>query len=149
MTPHGDAHLGDAHLGDALSALLDGELSSEEELAAEGHLGGCETCTAEFEEVRAVRASIRSLPPQPPPFGFVERLARPHHVSGRRRRRRVGLAALTATAAASFAALFLAAPANAPVSPQMTRLVEAHATSSSGDPISQLAPVGVPVSFRR
>jgi hypothetical protein len=62
---------------------------------------------------------------------------------------RVGAAALGVSAAAALAVLFLSSPTNAPVSPQMTRLVEAHATSSSGDPISQLAPIGVPVSFQR
>jgi anti-sigma factor RsiW len=137
------------HLGDGLSALLDGELSAEEEVMARAHLAVCEACAGELEGERAVRSSLRALPSEQPPFGFVERLARPHHVSGRRRRWRVGVAALGASAAASFVVLFLSSPVNAPVSPQMTRLVEAHATSASGDPISQLTPIGVPVSFQR
>ncbi|HEX8770801.1 MAG TPA: zf-HC2 domain-containing protein [Acidimicrobiales bacterium] len=140
---------GGPHLGDALSALLDGALSAEEEPAVSAHLAQCEVCTADLEGIRAVRSRLRALPPEEPPFGFVERLVRPHHVGGRRRRLRVGAAALGVSAAAALAVLFLSSPTNAPVSPQMTRLVEAHATSSSGDPISQLAPIGVPVSFQR
>jgi anti-sigma factor RsiW len=139
----------EAHLSDALSALLDGELSAEEAPAVRAHLAACAACATELGALRAVRSSLRSLPPEEPPFGFVERLARPHHVGGRRRRWRVGVATLSATAAASLAVLLVSAPANAPVSPQMTRLVEAHATSASGDPISQLTPIGVPVSFQR
>jgi len=137
------------HLGEALSALLDGELSPAEESAASAHLAACAQCTGELDGLRSVRSLVRDLPPQPPPFGYLDRLTRPHHPTGRRRRRRVGVAALTATAAASFGVLLLSSPVDAPVSPQMVRMVEAHATSASGDPISQLAPVGVPVTFRR
>ncbi|HUQ63521.1 MAG TPA: zf-HC2 domain-containing protein [Acidimicrobiales bacterium] len=138
-----------SHLDDALSALLDGELSAEEEALARTHLAACAACAGELEGLRSVRSVVRGLPPEPPPFGFLDRLSRPHHPTGRRRRRRVGLAALAATATASFGVLLLSSPADAPVSPQMVRLVEAHATSASGDPISQLAPVGVPITFRR
>jgi anti-sigma factor RsiW len=137
------------HLGDALTALLDGELSAEEAPAVDAHLAACAVCAAELDALGAVRSGLRALPPEEPPFGFVERLARPHHVRGRRRRWRVGVAALGASAAASLAVLLVSSPTNAPVSPQMTRLVEAHATSASGDPISQLTPIGVPVSFQR
>lgn len=138
------------HLGDGLSALLDGELTPEQETAARAHLAVCAPCATELDGLRAVRATVRQLPAAEPPFGFVERLARPHHPTGYRRRRRIGMAALAATAAASVGVLLLSSPVNAPVSPQMTRLVESHAaSSSSGDPISQLAPAGVPVTFHR
>ncbi|MDQ6910828.1 MAG: zf-HC2 domain-containing protein, partial [Actinomycetota bacterium] len=95
------------HLGDALSALLDGELSAEEAAPVGAHLAVCEVCTRDLEAERAVRSRLRGLPPQQPPSGFVERLARSHHVAGRRRRCRVGVAVLGATAAASFAVLVL------------------------------------------
>lgn len=147
------------HLGDELSALLDRELSAEEEAAARAHLAMCDACSAELEGIGRVRAGLRALPPAQPPFGFLERLTPYEHAPRRQdrraspvlnRRRRVGLAALAATAAASFGILLLSPPPDAPVSPQMTRLVQAHsAASSSGDPISQLAPMGVPVSFGR
>lgn len=66
-------------------------------------------------------------------------------------RRRVGVAALAASAAAGVALLGLAPPREEPVSPSVARLVEAHATGASveGDPVSRLAPLGVPVSLRR
>lgn len=138
-----------SHLGDAITALLDGELSATEETAARAHLATCSACLEELDGLRSIRSLVRGLPPQPPPSGFLDRMARPHHPAGRRRRRRVGVATLVATAAASFGVLLLSSPVDAPVSPQMVRMVEAHATSASGDPISQLAPVGVPVTFRR
>jgi hypothetical protein len=65
--------------------------------------------------------------------------------------RRLGMAALAGSAAAALAVVGLATPREAPVSPSVARLVEAHATGASleGDPVSRLAPLGVPVNFRR
>ena len=154
MTGPGD------HLGDALSGLLDGELSVAAEAAARQHVDACDDCALELERVQAARAWVRNLPPVEPPFGFYERLLRDE---GRRfrpagwpvgapiRRRVPAVAALTASAAAAMTLLYTAAPSESPVSPPVNQFIEAHATGASvgSDPLSGLAPIGVPVSFPR
>jgi anti-sigma factor RsiW len=141
------------HLGDLLSAVLDGELSRSAAAAATLHLSSCPTCAAELEDVRTAQVWVRALPTVEPPFGFLDRLALEPPDAGRRRLppRWVGVAALAASAAAAFGLLGIAPPREAPVSPSVNRMVEAQATGASfaGDPLSRLAPIGVPVTFTR
>ena len=142
------------HLGDVLSGLLDGELSPSAEGSARRHLASCEQCSAHLEDVRTARAWVRALPAAEPPFGFLERLVLDPAVTAGPRAwgsRRVALAALAGSAAAAVGLLGLAPPRDTPVSPSVGRFVEAHATgaSLSGDPLSRLAPIGVPITFRR
>jgi anti-sigma factor RsiW len=149
---HGSAAAGGRHLGDLLSALLDGELSRSAEGAAHAHLATCPSCRAELEDVRMAQTWVRRLPPAEPPFGFLERLAiEPPDESRRPSPRWVSVAAVAASAAAAVGLLGLAPPREAPVSPRVDRMVEAHATgaSLSSDPLSRLAPIGVPITFRR
>ncbi len=138
------------HLGDVLSGLLDGELAADEEAAARAHLSRCPDCAAELDATRAVRVTLRALPPVEPPFGFYERMRLSPGPWWRDHRRTVA-AALAGSAAAS--ALFLGAstPPEQPVSPSVATLIEAHATSASvnGDVLSTLTPAGVPVSYGR
>ena len=147
MSPHG-------HLGDLLSGLLDGELSSEAEASARRHLAACHDCAVELQAVQTARAWVRDLPAVDPPFGFYERLLREDRRSPAplpwwlQNRRRAGIAAFTASAAAAAVLLGVASPGESPVSPPVNRLVEAHATAAS-DPLSGMAPVAVPVSFAR
>jgi hypothetical protein len=88
-----------------------------------------------------------------PPLGFLDRLTAepPADVVRRLSPRWTGVAAVAASAAAALVLLGLAPPREAPISPPVGRLVEAHAAgaSLSGDPLSRLAPIGVPVTFRR
>lgn len=143
------------HLGDALSGLLDGELPGRVEASARSHLSACPDCADELGLVGAARTWVRALPEVEPPFGFYERLLRDDPEVARWRRawssRRVGVAALAASAAAAVALLGLGPSHEAPVSPPVGRLVEAHAAGASfgSDPLSRLAPIGVPVTFRR
>ena len=150
------------HLGDALSGLLDGELSPAAEVAARQHVAACHDCALELERVQMARSWVRDLPPVEPPFGFYERLLREDRNLHRWRAAprwpwhsaspmRVRVAALTASAAAAVTLLGVASPSEPPVSPPVNRLVEAHATGASlgSDPLSGLAPIGVPVSFQR
>ena len=135
------------HAGDALSALLDGELSTAEEAEVRAHVATCDECRAELAATERMRAVVRALPSLDLPPIVVERA----RWVGRTRRpsRLAGVAAAAAAVAAS--ALFVAAGAGreAPVSPEMGRLVEVHATSgANGDPVSQLTPAAVPASFR-
>jgi hypothetical protein len=99
---------------------------------------------------------VISFGPRRPATAFGPR--RPATAFGPRRpaanpsfRRRAGVAALTVSAAAAVALVGIAPPRDAPVAPPVARLVEAHATGASveGDPLSRLAPLGVPVSFGR
>ncbi len=159
-TPFGRGRFGGrSHLGDSLSALLDGELSPGEQEVARAHLAACPSCAEELSAVGQARSWVRGLPQVDPPFGFYERmlLDRPLPAAafagvplGARPslRRRAGLAALGA-AAAAVTVLGVGSPAARPVNPSMPQLVKAHATSASvgADLLSKLAPMGVPVSF--
>ena len=141
----------DGHLGDALSALLDGELTSRAADGARAHLAACQACSDELAAVGEARAWVRSLPPVEPPADFYERLrAAPSAAVVALRPRRVGVAVLAASAAACLTFLGLASPQEPATAPPVARLVEAHATAvGTGDPLSQLVSAGVPVSFRR
>lgn len=55
-----------SHLAEIISALLDGELEVPEAAAAEQHLADCAACRIEYEEVRAGREAVRSLPEREP-----------------------------------------------------------------------------------
>jgi anti-sigma factor RsiW len=134
------------HAGDLLSAMLDGELTPGEERGVRAHLEECAGCRRELHLIGEARTLVRALPPVAPPFGFFERMLRPGG-----RWARAGVAALAAGAAASVAVMSLAAPREAPVSPQVGRFVDAHtaSASTSGDPISELTPAAAPMSFHR
>jgi len=135
-----------AHAGDALSALLDGELSAADEADVRGHLAGCEQCRAELSATERMRTLVRELPALELPSIVVERA----RWVGRARRPSRLAAAAAAVAAVAASALFVVAGGGreAPVSPEMGRLVEVHATSGvNGDPVSQLTPAAVPASF--
>lgn len=132
------------HLGDALSALVDGELSSAESAAARGHLAGCEACRAELAAVEETRTLLRGLPALDLPPVVLERA----RWVGRRRPSRVAALAATAVAVAASILFVVVPPEPEPVSPKVGRLVEVHATSGvDGDPLSRLTPAAVPVSF--
>jgi len=155
------------HLGDALSGLLDGELGPDQEDAALAHLAGCPGCAEELSAVRQARTWVRALPPVDPPLGFYERMLREGRQPFERQRpvpaiplapaaarahlrRRAGAVAVGA-AAAAVTVLGVGSPRQAPVSPPVPRMVEAHAGGSSvgADLISKLAPLGIPVTFGR
>lgn len=55
------------HLDERLSALLDGELSDDEAVAARAHLAQCAYCTAELAAVDRTRSLLRALPMVDPP----------------------------------------------------------------------------------
>jgi anti-sigma factor RsiW len=135
-----------AHPGDLLSAYVDGELTQRELEGVRVHLDECPECRRELQLIREARTLVRDLPPVDPPFGFFERMLPP-----RKRWARAGVSALAAGAVASVAVMALAAPREPHVSTHVARLVDAHtaSASTSGDPISELTPAAVPVSFQR
>jgi anti-sigma factor RsiW len=136
------------HLGDLISALLDGELSGPARVAAEAHLGTCMVCAGEYQATAAIREAVRSLPPVDPPFGVIEAVL----VSGRqsrRSRRRPPVWVAGLVAAGSLVILAAVPRHSQSVQPPVATFVDAHAAATpGGDPISGLAPVAVPVSFR-
>jgi predicted anti-sigma-YlaC factor YlaD len=135
-----------AHPGDLLSAYLDGELTPHETEGVRAHLDGCDQCRRELQFIGEARTLVRDLPPVDPPFGLFERMLRPKH-----RWARAGVGALAAGAVASVAVMSLVAPREPHVSTHVAQLVSAHtaSASTSGDPISEITPAAVPVSFNR
>jgi anti-sigma factor RsiW len=152
------------HLGDALSAFLDDELAPAARREAEAHLAACPGCRVELEEVGAARRAIRVLPvhaarrplwgdePTGALWGLTEGVgagpggaAAPSRrpAASRRRRAAWGLAAAVA------AAIALLLPRDPSVAPSLPSLADTHAARASvtGDPVSQLAPIAVPVRF--
>ena len=139
------------HLGDRLSAYLDDELAPAARREAEAHLAGCADCRAELDDVAAVRLAIRILPvhtaPRPlvdgPSFGEDPRPGGAPRAAAPRRR------AVWALAAAVAAAVALVLPREPEVAPSLPSLADSHAARASitGDPLTQLAPIAVPVRF--
>lgn len=129
------------HLDDALSALADGQLDADDEVAVLDHVAGCERCASELAAITAVRTLVRALPP-------VEAL-RPLVAVPTEPRRPGRLAGVLAAAAASVAMLLLSGvQQDAGTGPQVAQLVQVHTTSPvNADPMSQLAPAALPVSF--
>ena len=60
------------HLGELLSAHLDGELTLGEARLVAGHLDVCGVCRAEFDDLAAARAAVRTLPALELPESVVE-----------------------------------------------------------------------------
>jgi anti-sigma factor RsiW len=142
VPPAGDRPAGrdDAgHLGDRLSSLLDGELPVDQMAAAQRHLEGCETCAAELDEIERTRQLLRDLDPPRPPESFVPGLVRRHH------RLTLFLAAVSVIAGVAAALVFTLSSPREDVTPPVNRFERIHATSTpSPDPITEMAPAGVP-----
>lgn len=141
------------HLAEVLSALADGELGVAEEDQARAHLATCALCRAELADTVRVRDIVRGLPPVDSPVSLGSLVAPvPAPVPARapataRAERR--WAPQVAAAAAAVAALVLATfQSEPPDAAPVAQLVQVHATSAVNlDPVSQMAPAAVPVSF--
>ncbi len=135
---------GAEHAADALSGLLDAQLAAADAQVVRAHVARCPACAAELRQVETARSWVRRLPEVDPPLGFYERLL------DTRSRRRWAVASLAAAAAASVAFVGVLPAREAPVKPAVATLIRTHAVTASvdGDPVSQLATAGVPVSFR-
>lgn len=133
------------HVADALSAYLDDELAPAARREVDTHLPTCLFCREEFNLVQGARAAVRALPVRPfPADRWAELMGEP--AVTRLFPRRAGWA-LAAAAAAAAVASFL--PQEPGVAPTLPALVDSHAARASmmGDPLTQLAPIAVPVSF--
>jgi anti-sigma factor RsiW len=137
--PAGEATTG--HLGDRLSSLLDNELPADEVATARRHLKDCETCAGELAEIERTRQLLRGLEAPKPPESFVPGLLRRH------RRVTLLVAAASVIAGVTAALVFALSPPRQSVTPPVNRFERIHATSTpSPDPITEMAPVGVPTS---
>jgi anti-sigma factor RsiW len=128
------------HLDDTLSAYLDDELAPAARREAAAHLAGCAECRAELDEVATARQAIRILPVH---SAYRPLLDQAFPASNPRRR------AVWALAAAVAAAIALVLPRDPEVAPSLPSLADSHAARASitGDPLTQLAPIAVPVRF--
>jgi anti-sigma factor RsiW len=155
-----------------LSAYLDDELTGAERAAVDTRLAESPEWRAELEEVRAARATVRSLAARDAPSGFWDAVLA-HVEAGegegegdgdgevtpvpvvplaeRRPRRRVAWFAAAAAAVAGIVVAVIAVPQRTEVTPNVTAVVAQHGAqgSDTGDPISMLAPVGPLAGFRR
>ncbi|HEX9968955.1 MAG TPA: zf-HC2 domain-containing protein [Acidimicrobiales bacterium] len=138
------------HVGEALSALVDGELSPAEEADVRAHLADCATCADELVAVERMRSLVRDLPVLDLPPVVVERVREADRpAAARHAPSRVAAMAAAAVAAAASLLFAVMAPQSDTVNPPVERLVEVHATSGvNGDPVTQLVPAAVPVSFQ-
>jgi len=129
------------HLEDALSAYLDDELAPAGRREAEAHLAGCTECREELDEVAAARKAIRIMPVHAARRPILD--VAPLSASASRRR------AVGALVAAAAAATALVLPREPEVAPSLPSLAGSHAARASitGDPLTQLAPIAVPVRF--
>jgi anti-sigma factor RsiW len=142
---------GGQHLDDTLSAYLDDELAPAARHEAEAHLAGCVDCRAELDEVAAARRAIRILPVHATARSlvgtgsFAGHPRAPGAVRPATSRRR----AVWALAAAVAAAIAVVLPREPQVAPSLPSLADSHAARASitGDPLTQLAPIAVPVRF--
>jgi anti-sigma factor RsiW len=129
------------HLDDALSAYLDDELAPAARREAEAHLAGCAECREELDEIAAARQAIRIMPVHAARRPLLDRAPLPALASRRR--------AAWALAAAVAAAIALVLPREPEVAPSLPSLADSHAARASitGDLLTQLAPIAVPVRF--
>jgi anti-sigma factor RsiW len=137
----------DAHLGEVLSAYLDDELAPAARRDAEVHLRGCARCRAELDEVAMARGAVRALPVRAFPAERWEELVA---AAGRVVPLRPARRAVWVVAAAPAAAVAVLLPREEPrVAPALPSLANSHAVRASvtGDPLTELAPIAVPVRF--
>ena len=143
MSPFGGPPPGSGpHLEDALSAYLDDELAPAARREAEAHLAGCAECREELDEVAAARQAVRILPVHATPRRLLDGSPVPAAASRRR-------AAWAVAAAVAAAAVALVLPREPEVVPSLPSLADSHAARASmtGDPLTQLARIAVPVRF--
>lgn len=130
----------EGHLDDALSAYLDDELAPAARREVQVHLDACAACRVELAEISLARSAVRLMPVHAYSYGSFRQIqVRPG--------RRAGAVWVTVAAAAAVVAFIL--PRDPQVAPALPAMVDSHAAraSATGDPLTQLAPLAVPVMF--
>jgi len=153
---------------DVLSGYLDDELDASTRSRVEARLADSPDWRAELAEVRAARDAVRGLPAREAPEGFWDAVTAYVTADGEgdrvadadaaveplplapRRRRRVAWIAAAAAVVVGLMVTVVALPRRS-VTPNVTAVVAQHGgrSAADGDPVSNLAPVGPLLGFRR
>ena len=139
------------------SAWLDGELEVTERDEVAALIATDAAWARSIEELAATRSLVRELPVSEPPSGFLESLLDPAEgsvtplASARSRRARSLTAALAGVAAAAALLVAIVVPSVARTHPALATDVRVHqaGAAASGDPVSELAPLGTPLRVGR
>ena len=142
---------------DLLSAYLDGEATADERALVERQLEESSEWRVVLEEVRTTRAMLLALPTREAPTGFWDSLLQPDIAppvqleAVRKRRGKQAITWLAGVAAAAAIVAVVLVPGQSSVKPAVATLVSRHAVRSSvsEEPVSQLAPVAVPMKVGR
>jgi anti-sigma factor RsiW len=134
------------HEGDRLSALLDDELGARDALVVTRHLGRCEPCTYELEQLRTLRARLRGLPRVATPLSFMieQVVLAPVGGAGMAATNHAVTASWLAVAAGSLlllAAFLLGGTAQGSIIPPVDAMVVDHVRSVEGGPV--VVPAGL------
>lgn len=129
------AAVADRHVSDErLSAFLDDELDEPTALRVTRHLGGCDVCLAELEELRATRDALRRLPDLQAPVLTAE--FRPDRADVRRVSRTALLTgAVTVVAVMLGGGIYLAGGDHGDVEPPMEMFLVDHVARTGGGPV--------------
>ena len=111
-----------AHYGPELSAFLDGELTSDEQVMIVKHLQTCTDCLLELQDLDAARTAVRSMPGVEPGDEMVARLPVRHQ---RTSLKRLGVAA-AAVIGAIVIALNMAASGPDPTPVDLDQFADQH-----------------------
>ncbi len=123
---HDTADVPPDDLGELLSALLDGELTPDEETRVERFIADSPAVQEELAAVAAVRSLVRDLPAVDPPFGFYERMLRPAGSARGRRHTGIKVISAVAVAAAAFVLVIGVTPVADSVVPPVAAFADRH-----------------------
>ena len=144
------------HADDALSALVDGELTPEEEAAVREHVAGCQACADELEGIRRSRRVVRLLPAVDVPEDVTSRLLAIDDRRGSRTevsvlgsRRRLAAAVAVAASVAALALVGGPAHGESTVTASLAGAVEAHVGTQAGMLGPTVATTAPPMSVDR
>lgn len=132
------------HPDDLLSAFLDDELAEADALAVARHVGACQDCLHDLEELREARTALRSLPDLVVPAAMLDAVPVAAAKAGRVDARRRAVAVATAGFGGLLVVAFvLGGSAPGEVVPPVDAVVIDHVVRSGGGPMIQ------PVTFQR
>ncbi|NNC75158.1 MAG: hypothetical protein HKN93_06565 [Acidimicrobiia bacterium] len=135
-----DRLLDEVHVGEQLSAYIDGETDTAEQVVVLSHLGRCERCRDELHDIDAARTAVRSLPVLDPPIPLMPRLR--HEPPAHPVRRAVTWAASVAAAAALVVGITVNRPVAEPI--DLTSFGERHVARQSVSDGFQVVPAAFP-----
>lgn len=160
----GDERADSMPADDRWSAWLDGELTPDVRAALDAQRRSDPECRRALDDLRETRTLVRGLGFAEPPPGFLESLVSPNapensdtpsgvvlDLDAARRRHRRRSSGIGAVAAAAALIVAIVIPGVTRAHPALATDIRVHqaGVSSSGDPISGLAPLGTPMKLGR